>query len=293
MVRWSLLGLLLLLAFGATGCDDDHALTQRQFAELVCERVEEQYSGIMTSRLDERGFDYVRSNGESGRLLVAEEYQYYTRNPDSLEMLVERLASLPGARDRLKQVGEDREQLHRFIMPVLKPPEFLSEAQARAGGQQMLYGEHASGLLVFYVIDEPTSVSYLTTASLSGLGLTLQELNDTAISNLGRRTGEDRYIVERTDGGVVAVGDTRDGFDAARLLSPMLTMTLSRVLDTSAMIIAVPRRDLMLAIPASSNSDFITAFGERVRAEYVSGPYAISPRLFLLDREGFRAFQEE
>lgn len=292
MVRWSFLGFLSCFCLGAIGCDDDRALTQRQFAELVCERVEEEYAGVMTSRLNERGFDYVRSNGDRGRLVVSEEYGYYTQNPDSLDMLVERLASLPGARDRLKQVSDDRERLHRYIMPVLKRREFLAEAQARASGQQMLYGEHASGLLVFYVLDEPTSLSFLTTASLAGLELSFRELNDIAISNLGRRTGEDRYVVERTEEGIVAVGDTRDGFDAARLLSPTLTMTLSRVLDTSSMIIAVPRRDLMLAAPAAVDADFVDAFRSRVRAEFGAGPYAISPELFLLDPEGLRRFPE-
>jgi hypothetical protein len=288
MVRWMVLfgGVML---FAALGCSEDGALTQRQFAELVCERVEEEHSGVLTSRLDEGGFDYVRGNGDRGRLVVTEEYNYYTRHPESLELLVDRLVSLLGARDRLTQVDEtNREGLHRFIMPVLKPPAFLAEAEARAGGQQMLYGEHASGLLVFYVLDEPTSMSFLTTASLSGLGLTLPQVNELALANLARRTNEDRYVVERREGGTTAVGDTRDGFDAARLLSPMLMMTLSRVLDSPAVILTVPRRDLMLAISASAVPAEIEALRERVRREHAAGPYSLSPELFLLDRQGFR-----
>jgi uncharacterized protein YtpQ (UPF0354 family) len=267
-------------------CNDD-PITQLQFSELVRDRVEEEYPGVVISHLDERGFDYSRGVGTRQKMNVAEEYRYYTRNPESLDELVDRLASLVESGDRLSSLGENQERILRALMPVLKPRSFMSEAEARAGGQPLLMGEHATGLLIFYVIDQPTSISYLTAGSLSGLGLTFRQATDLALTNLYRRTGPDRYVVEQTLDGPFVRGDSRDGYDAARLISPVLLETLSRLLDTSALDVAIPRRDLLLAVPAGEPN-----LQQRLRQlageEFNSGPHAITPDLFRVDRQGVR-----
>jgi uncharacterized protein YtpQ (UPF0354 family) len=279
--------LAISIAASFPGCGDDRALTQAQFCELVRERVEEEYPGTMISRVDERGFDYVRGTGDRGRLLVGEEYAYYSRHPESLDDLIERLVSLVGNRERLDQSEQAPDQVRQSIFPVLKPRSFLPEAQARAQGQQLLYGEHSTGLMVFFVLDQPTAISFLGDGTLRGLGISLGDLEQLAADNLARRTGTDRFTIEQTEQGNIAVGDTRDGYDAARLISPILLLTLSRLLDANSVVVAAPRRDLLLAAP-SDEPTLRRRLAARARAEYDAGPYALTPDLFLLDREGLR-----
>lgn len=285
-MRW----MVLVVAVALSSCSDDRALTQRQFCELVRDRVEEQYPGILISRVDQRGFDWVRGTGDRGRMVVSEEYLYYTRDPDALDDLVDRLVSLIGTNERLAEVSTDRDRLRRRIMPLIKPPSFLSEAQTRSGGQPLLYGRHPAGLLVFYVLDNPTSLSYMTADSLGGLGMSFRQVNELALDNLARRTADDRFLVEHTDLGPMAVSDTRDGYDAARLISPTLSLSLSRVLDVPAAVVAVPRRDLLLAVPAAL-PELTERLRDRARAEHEAGPHAITTDLFLVDREGVRLFE--
>jgi len=211
-------------------CSDDRGLSQRQFTEVVRERVETEYQGVLISRVDETGFSYTRGNGDRGRIVTDEEYTYYLQHPEELEELVQRVVSLVGDQERLGEVSADATRLRRSILPVLKPPEFLGEAETRAGGQAVLYGEHTTGLLVFFVIDQPTSISFLTAGSLGGLGMSREQLTRLALDNLSHRTSEDRFVIERTADGPIAVGETLDGYDAARLISPVLLTTASQLL---------------------------------------------------------------
>ncbi len=288
--RW-MVGVAVALVT-TVGCGGDRALSQRQFCELVQDRVEDEFPGVMISRVDERGFDWVRGTGDRGRMSVSEEYLFYTRNPEALDELVNRLVSLLSANERLEHVGQDRDRLRRSIMPLLKPPEFMAEAEVRSQQTPLLFGEHPTGLVVFYVIDEPTAMSYMTADSLGGLGMSFRQLNQLALSNLARRTGNDRFLMDRTDDGPIAISDTRDGYDATRLISPDLLPHLSRLLDASSVVIAIPRRDLMLAVRANETA-LIERLRSRARREYHAGPHAITPRLFTLDREGLAYLDEE
>lgn len=285
----SLVACLVSLLSFQVSCGGDRALSQRQFCELVRDRVEEEYPNVLVSNFDERGFDYVRSDDERGRLVVTEEYAFYTRNPEALDDIVSRLVSLLETQRHLKAFQETG-RVGRAILPVLKPPSFLPEARSRAGGQPLLYGEHATGLLVFYVVDQPTSISYMTAASLDGMDMTFDQLSALALENLDRRTGEDRFIVSSTEDGPIATANTNDGYDAARLLSPTLLLTLSRLLDTATFVVAIPRRDVMLAVPAGE-PELIARVRTQARAEFEAGPYAITPNLFFIDRGGVRLLE--
>ncbi len=279
--------LFVILTFAFIGCDSDQALTQLQFSELVRDRTEEEYPGILISDASERGFDYARGNGERGRMVVTEEYAYYTRHPEALDELVDRLVSLIGTRERLAKSQHEPNRILLSILPVIKPRSFLVEAQERSQGQQLLYGEHPTGLFVFFVFDEPRAISFLASGTLQGLGLSPRRLEQLASDNLARRTGPESFVVESTEAGDIAVGNTRDGYDAARLISPLLLLTLSRMLDSSAFLVAIPRRDLILAIPADDGvmRPRLTA---RARSEYHAGPYPITSDLFIVDRAGVR-----
>lgn len=282
--------LVALVAVIIAACGGDRALTQQQFTDIVRERVEVEHPDVRLSRVDAHGFTYERGDGERRRLITDEEYAYYLRHPEDLEDLVARVVSLVGDPERVGDVEGDSTRLRRSLLPVLKPRAFLGEAEVRAAGQPVLYGEHDCGLLVFFVIDHPTAISFLTAGSLEGLGMSREELSRLALDNLARRTSEDRFVIERTAEGPIAVGETLDGYDAARLISPALLQTASELLGASRVVAAIPRRDLILLAPADSVA-LQERIAARARTEYHAGPFPITPDLFVVDRGGVRPLQ--
>jgi uncharacterized protein YtpQ (UPF0354 family) len=268
-------------------CGGERGLGQQEFTDLVQDRARAEYPEIQIGAATSTGFAYAHADGQSGQINTQEEYAYYLQRPDRLEELVSRVVSLIGDRERFDRIAEDEAQLRRSIMPVLKPGSFLAEAEARSGGQPLLYGRHETGLFVFFVVDQPTSMSFLTAGSLEGLEMSSQALARLALQNLAHRTGEDRFIVERTADGPIAVGETLDGYDATRLISPILVTTVATMLGASRFIVAAPRRDLILVAPAGSSA-LRERLAARARAEHASGPFPLTPALFELDREGVR-----
>jgi uncharacterized protein YtpQ (UPF0354 family) len=174
-------------------------------------------------------------------------------------------------------------------MPELRTASFLAEAEARAG-TPLLHDEHATGLVVFYVVDHPPTYSYMAEAALERWSLTPQQVSAIALGNLSRRTGERRFEVEETPDGPIAVARSHDGYDASRLISPTLVLALYRQLGSSTTVVAIPHRDLLLAAPADQPA-LVERLRTMARAEFDAAASPITTDLFLVSREGVTAFE--
>jgi uncharacterized protein YtpQ (UPF0354 family) len=206
-----------------------------------------------------------------------------------VDAIVGRLVGLLASHRAQAPLQQDRERIVSSIMPELRDPSFLADAQARAG-RPLLHERHPTGLLVFYVVDQPPSYSYMAEAALDQLSLTPAQVSSIAVSNLSRRTGEGHFDVEQTPDGPVAVARSRDGYDASRLISPTLMLTLYAELGTSTTVVAIPHRDLLIAAPADR-----PALVERVRAmaraEFEGAASPITTSLYLVSRSGVRPLE--
>jgi uncharacterized protein YtpQ (UPF0354 family) len=279
----------LLMLVVLASCGGESALSQRQFCELVSERAEEALPGLVVDHVDERGFQYTLPDGQEGRLVVSEDYAEYTRRPEELEGIVDRLVSLLTSHRERAPLQEDREQIVRAIMPALRDASFLADAEARAG-RSLLHDEHDTGLLVFYVVDQPPTYSYMAEAALEGLSLTAEQVRSLALNNLSQRTGAARFEVEQTPDGPIALGRTGDGYDASRLISPTLMLTLYRELGCATTVVAIPHRDLMIAAPAGDPA-LVERVREMAQAELASASSPITASLFLVSRDGVQNFR--
>lgn len=285
MVKRGAVAALVVLA----SCGGDQALSQMQFSELVAERALEEFPGLTVRHVDERGFEYALPDGQEGRVVVHDDYVEYTRRPEAVDEIAGRLVGLLAShRDQLP-FQQDRERIVSSIMPELRDPSFLADAQTRAG-RPLLHEEHPTGLLVFYVVDQPPTYSYMAEAALSRLSLTPEQVSSIAASNLARRTGDGHFDVEQTPEGPIAVARSRDGYDASRLISPTLMLALYQELGTSNTVVAIPHRDLLIAAPADR-----PALVERVRAmaraEFETAERPITTSLYLVSRTGVRPFE--
>jgi uncharacterized protein YtpQ (UPF0354 family) len=285
MVKRGALVVLVVLA----SCGGDQALSQMQFSELVSERALEEFPSLTVRHVDERGFEYQLPDGQEGRVVVGDEYVEYTRRPEALDEIVGSLVGLLASHREQLPYQQDRERIVSSIMPELRAPSFLADAEVRAG-RALLHEQHPSGLLVFYVVDQPPSYSYMAEAALERLSLTPQQVSSIAMSNLARRTGEGRFEVEQTPDGPIAVARSRDGYDASRLISPTLMLALYRELGSATTVVAIPHRDLLIAAPADRPA-LVERVRAQARAEFEAAASPITTALYLVSRDGVRPFE--
>lgn len=282
-------GALVALAVVLAGCGGDQALSQVQFSELVSERALEQFPGLSVRHVDARGFEYRLPDGQEGRVVVADDYAEYTRRPEAVDEIVDRLVGLLASHRDQIPFQQDRERIVASILPELRDPSFLTGAEARAG-RPLLHEQHPTGLLVFYVVDQPPTYSYMAEAALERLSLTSSQVRSIAMNNLARRTGDDRFEVEQTPDGPIAVARSRDGYDASRLISPTLMLALYRELGSSTTVVAIPHRDLLLAA-AADRPALVERVRAMARAEFEAAASPITASLYLVTRNGVQPLE--
>ena len=122
---------------------------------------------------------------------------------------------LAGLNERAADLGPLRMDRHAHrILPRVVAREFLAPLPE---GHALLHrplGE--TGLVVTYVVDGPHSVAYLTGSQLGELGLTEDQLHETAMKNL-EAIFSPAPVWKAAAGNVVAV-QTADSHDATRML---------------------------------------------------------------------------
>jgi hypothetical protein len=174
------------------------------------------------------------------------------------------------ARDATPSLDRDGER----ILPRLVPADSLATLS-----EQVCHTAHPqTGLLVVYVLDSPSSVTYVNEDMRTALGLSLAELHARALENLRPRF-PDAVVRDVLATGQMAAVKTQDTYDAARaLLIPQLLGADEKV------VVAIPDRDTLVILPYPVDSD-LTAIRELARV--TSGP-ALLGRPLVVTRQGFQ-----
>ena len=110
-----------------------------------------------------------------------------------------------------------------------------------------------------------------------------------ALHNLAQSCKRARFLQHETTHGPLVIAESRDGFDASRLLLPGLHDVLAPVLG-SPFVAAVPHRDTLLACALGSHA-LIDELSSRAHAAWQRAPHAIADALWLVTGRGqFEAF---
>lgn len=215
---------------------------------------------------------------------IANLYADYARRPGILDALIERLVAPIGQMAASVAAGQ------AYTMPP-------TWKQAREGlylrldRRDRLDGIAAStgGLLVpilrrwlvreleqAVVFDSPTTMQYVTSRELTQWGVDEAAVFDVAARRLRELAQRGPAIQKRDEFYTLA---TRDGYAAARLLAPdELRAQLPGHMCSTRMIVAIPRRDLLLAIPCYRD-DLAASLMSKILAE--SQPYGLTSRTFI------------
>ena len=142
-------------------------------------------------------------------------------------------------------------------------------------------------LLVAYALDEPNRYQLVNRPIFDAWGIDQTKIERVAADNLERASIGVKILIAPTGKrGHFAIVADETGYAAARMLLPFAMNQVREGLKTSAMVVAVPTRDVLMAWDPESEgrprlAGMVTEF---MRA----GPYSRSTELFHFSAEGLR-----
>lgn len=125
------------------------------------------------------------------------------------------------------------------IFPVIRPSDYDVSVPGLTAEDTPLNAEFLPGLSVFYVLDTPQNVQYLTTDMLRNTGIGLDVIKDAATVNIARYAAG-AQIFE----GTISVVKLDGFYESSLLLVPAIWEDLDQ--DVDKMVIALPARDILV-----------------------------------------------
>ncbi len=167
------------------------------------------------------------------------------------------------------------------IMPRIQP-ESIFDHLCR---EQVAHVPWVNNTVIVFVIDLPNMTVSVTTEQLMRWGVTPEDLDLIARTNLDEATPHfELRSLEAEDGGQAMLLTFQDGYDASRLLIDGLHATLAPELGES-FYAAAPSRDMLLAF-SGVPAEFVDRICDKIREDFQRLPYPITPELFVVCRDG-------
>lgn len=216
--------------------------------------------------------------GESELTLnVQSFYNAYAQHPDQLAAVAEALLASLRNYNPARAVSSF-DELRELVYPMLKPIALLATIRERSL-PMIVYRPFLADLIISYVIEEPSSVAYISEQHLERWGLAEHELHEQAMANLRRRTAErGSHTVTGEGYQRLVIFDAQDGFDATRLLLPDLIEPWAAGLP-GTMVVGIPNRDFLI-IFSDSDRTILTAVAHQIQREAAERAYGLTDQLF-------------
>lgn len=150
---------------------------------------------------------------------------------------------------------------------------------------QSVHQPFVNGTEIVYFVDYATHATSIKSEQMQRWGMTIDDVDAVARDNLARY-GNGEVNIEYTtapEGGEAAFIHNCDAYDSSRLLHPALHSRLSPRLGMEFHAI-IPCRDMLIAFNGPwTLGDRIVQMG---RVEYARRPFQITPRVFVVTRDG-------
>ena len=178
--------LLLALVLAGTPAHADERLSAQAFTEAYVAALTAAESSLEIVIEEPLVVDVRTDDGNQG-VMLGNAFEIYEQNPGALDEILTRYVS--SALETLR--GTEETLTIDNIMPVIKDTAWLPQIQARlresgATDEIDYYFEPlAEGLVIFYVIDTPSNIRYVSRDVIDESGIPLADLRKTAVHNLG------------------------------------------------------------------------------------------------------------
>lgn len=167
------------------------------------------------------------------------------------------------------------------IMPRIQPVSIFDHLSE----EMVAHSPYVNDTVIVYVIDMPYMTVSVTTEQMIRWGLSADDLEHIARTNLRRYTPDLEFRpLESHEGGRALVLSLQDGYDASRLLLDDLFLRLAPDLGGD-FLVACPSRDMFLAMTPDPDF-FVDRVKTRVEEDFTRLPYPITDRFFYVTRDG-------
>jgi hypothetical protein len=201
--------------------------------------------------------------------------------PERREEIVKRFVETLGQTATAGIGYEVWEEVRGSILPVLKPRDYLDPDGPT---QHLLTSEWLEDVVICYVIRSKKMFRFVTGWDVDRWGTNAQALHDLSISNLSRLPWPSRLVGARSkDSGRVIVVETDDNLASSRLLHPDLHKLFSGPLGNPFWA-GIPCRNRLVVY--SDRRALKQRIVRRLRKDHDTSAYQITPRPFLVTRDG-------
>jgi hypothetical protein len=282
----TMIAALAILAEAASSARAEN-LPPRAFTETVAAAATAALPDAKVTVASDLHLETRSAAGEATTTDLRNAYQLYMHDPARLDELIRRHVAVLAATVRLGDARTAPDPLR--IVPILKSQRWLEGVrQARRakenGPPEPLAEPFNTELTIVYAEDRATSLRYLTTRDDTGDRV---KLHDLALANLHRllpkiemRPGADGIFLISTGG----------DYEASLLLADSLWSSGQIKVDGD-IVVAVPAKDVLLL--AGSRNQAGIARLRALAADLATGPYALTPVLFVYRGGKFVAFDDK
>jgi uncharacterized protein YtpQ (UPF0354 family) len=173
------------------------------------------------------------------------------------------------------------EEVRESIVPVLKHRDYF---KGDGPTKHLLTREWLAEVMICYAIRSKNMFRFVTGWDVNRWSLTAEILHEQALANLVRLSWPKQIAGVRTkDEGRVIVVDTDDKLASSRLLHPDLHQLFSGPLG-STFCVGIPCRDRLVLY--SNRRELKQRIGRRLKKDHAASAYPITPRPFLVTRDG-------
>jgi uncharacterized protein YtpQ (UPF0354 family) len=229
-------------------------------------------------------FDEKGIRGKNQVVYLSSLYREVKQSPHRQTELVKHFVENLSKTKDMNMGYETWEEVQSCILPVLKPKEYINPDSPT---QHLQTSEWLADVLICYVIKRPKLFRFVTGWDVNRWGTDAKTLHDLALKNLEKLPWPKRLEGARQpDGGRVIVVDTNDSLTASRLLHPDLHHIFSQALG-SPFRAGIPDRQTLVLY--SDRKSLNKRIARRLKKDHDTSAYPISPRTFLVTRDGIAA----
>lgn len=236
---------------------------------------------------EEFEFDDKGIRGRSRVVFLGNLFREVRASPSRRNEIVKHFVDNLSLSAELPMGQEVWEECRGMILPVLKPRDYIDP---NSPTQHLLTTEWLADVLICYVIKSKKLFRFVTGWDVNRWGTTSQALHELALENLTKLPWPGLLEGSRQrDGGRVILVETNDSMAASRLLHPDLHRLFSGPLG-SPFWAGIPDRNTLVTF--SDRRTLKKRIGRQLRKDHDTSAYPITPRPFLVTRDGIAPAEE-
>lgn len=206
-------------------------------------------------------------------------YLLSDQTSSTLEMLVRE--QFDGSFRTMAPAAKDLpwEEAKSYLMPQLMPAEFLKMAPV-----DLVYRQFVDGVVLGVVIDSESNYQYVNVEGRDEWGIEADDIFDAAFENLNQRSQGIEMMAFPGENGFFII-NTRDGFDAVRILSPEMRAVVAEHIG-SPFFAGIPNRDFLICWSASGDAEFQMKMRQQISSDFDEQPYPLCREALNVPEDG-------